>query len=76
MEIKTYTKIAIDMDNKDLELLRNASDLVTSLIITMNKNNALNVICNDYDGVRTFTKEDLQRVTDILEYLQDIDEIY
>ena len=76
MEIKTYTKIAIDMDNKDLELLRNASDLVTSLIITMNKNNALNVICNDYDGVRTFTKEDIQRVTDILEYLQDIDEIY
>ena len=42
----------------------------------MNKNNALNVTCNDYDGVRTFTKEDLQRVTDILEYLQDIDEIY
>ena len=34
MEIKTYTKIAVDMDNKDLELLRNASDLVTSLIIT------------------------------------------
>ena len=76
MEIKTYTKIAVDMDNKDLELLRNASDLVTSLIITMNKNNALNVICNDCDGGRTFTKEDLQRVTDILEYLQDIDEIY
>ena len=76
MEIKTYTKIAVDMDNHDLELLRNASDLVTSLIITMNKNNALNVICNDCDGVRTFTKEDLQRVTDILEYLQDIDEIY
>ena len=76
MEIKTYTKIAIDMDNKDLELLRNASDLVTSLIITMNKNNALNVVCNDCDGIRTFTKEDLQRVTDILEYLQDIDEIY
>ena len=76
MEVKTYTKIAVDMDNKDLELLRNASDLVTSLIITMNKNNALNVICNDCDGVRTFTKEDLQRVTDILEYLQDIDEIY
>lgn len=76
MEVKTYTKIAIDMDNHDLELLRNASDLVTSLIITMNKNNALNVICNDYDGVRTYTKEDLQRVTDILEYLQDIDEIY
>ena len=76
MEFKTYTKIAVDMDNKDLELLRNASDLVTSLIITMNKNNALNVICNDCDGVRTFTKEDLQRVTDILEYLQDIDEIY
>ena len=76
MEIKTYTKIAVDMDNKDLELLRNASDLVTSLIITMNKNNALNVICNDCDGVRTFTKEDIQRVTDILEYLQDIDEIY
>lgn len=76
MEVKTYTKIAVDMNNKDLELLRNASDLVTSLIITMNKNNALNVICNDYDGVRTFTKEDLQRVTDILEYLQDIDEIY
>lgn len=76
MEVKTYTKIAVDMDNHDLELLRNASDLVTSLIITMNKNNALNVICNDCDGVRTFTKEDLQRVTDILEYLQDIDEIY
>ena len=76
MEIKTYTKIAVDMDNHDLELLRNASDLVTSLIITMNKNNALNVICNDYDGVRTFTKEDIQRVTDILDYLQDIDEIY
>ena len=76
MEIKTYTKIAVHMDNHDLELLRNASDLVTSLIITMNKNNALNVICNDYDGVRTFTKEDIQRVTDILEYLQDIDEIY
>lgn len=76
MEFKTYTKIAVDMDNKDLELLRNASDLVTSLIITMNKNNALNVICNDCDGVRTYTKEDLQRVTDILEYLQDIDEIY
>ena len=76
MEIKTYTKIAVDMDNHDLELLRNASDLLTSLIITMNKNNALNVVCNDYDGVRTFTKEDLQRVTDILEYLQDIDEIY
>ena len=76
MEIKTYTKIAVDMDNHDLELLRNASDLLTSLIITMNKNNALNVICNDCDGVRTFTKEDLQRVTDILEYLQDIDEIY
>ena len=76
MEVKTYTKIAVDMDNKDLELLRNASDLVTSLIITMNKNNALNIICNDCDGVRTFTKEDLQRVTDILEYLQDIDEIY
>ena len=76
MEFKTYTKIAVDMDNKDLELLRNASDLVTSLIITMNKNNALNVICNDCDGVRTFTKEDLQRVTDILEYLQDIDKIY
>ena len=76
MEIKTYTKIAVDMDNHDLELLRNASDLVTSLIITMNKNNALNVVCNDCDSVRTFTKEDLQRVTDILEYLQDIDEIY
>ena len=76
MEIKTYTKIAVDMDNHDLELLRNASDLVTSLIITMNKNNALNVVCNDCDGIRTFTKEDLQRVTDILEYLQDIDEIY
>ena len=76
MEVKTYTKIAIDMDNHDLELLQNASDLVTSLIITMNKNNALNVICNDCDGVRTFTKEDIQRVTDILEYLQDIDEIY
>ena len=76
MEIKTYTKIAIDMDNHDLELLRNASDLLTSLIITMNKNNALNVTCNDCDGVHTFTKEDLQRVTDILEYLQDIDEIY
>ena len=76
MEVKTYTKIAIDMDNHDLELLQNASDLVTSLIITMNKNNALNVICNDCDGVRTYTKEDLQRVTDILEYLQDIDEIY
>ena len=76
MEIKTYTKIAVDMDNHDLELLRNASDLVTSLIITMNKNNALNVVCNDCDGVRTFTKEDLQRVADILEYLQDIDEIY
>ena len=76
MEVKTYTKIAVDMDNHDLELLRNASDLVTSLIITMNKNNALNVVCNDCDGVRTFTKEDLQRVTDILEYLQDIDEIY
>ena len=76
MEVKTYTKIAVDMDNHDLELLRNASDLVTSLIITMNNNNALNVICNDCDGVRTFTKEDLQRVTDILEYLQDIDEIY
>ena len=76
MEVKTYTKIAIDMDNHDLELLQNASDLVTSLIITMNKNNALNVICNDCDGVRTFTKEDLQRVTDILDYLQDIDEIY
>ena len=76
MEIKTYTKIAVDMDNHDLELLRNASDLLTSLIITMNKNNALNVVCNDCDGVRTFTKEDLQRVTDILEYLQDIDEIY
>ena len=76
MEIKTYTKIAVDMDNHDLELLRNASDLVTSLIITMNKNNALNVVCNDCDGVRTFTKEDLQRVTDILDYLQDIDEIY
>ena len=76
MEVKTYTKIAVDMDNHDLELLRNASDLVTSLIITMNKNNALNVICNDYDGVRTFTKEDIQRVTDILDYLQDIDEIY
>ena len=76
MEIKTYTKIAVDMDNHDLELLRNASDLVTSLIITMNKNNALNVVCNDCDGVRTFTKEDLQRVTNILEYLQDIDEIY
>ena len=64
------------MDNHDLELLRNASDLLTSLIITMNKNNALNVVGNDCDGVRTFTKEDLQRVTDILEYLQDIDEIY
>ena len=76
MEIKTYTKIAVDMDNHDLELLQNASNLVTSLIITMNKNNALNVVCNDCDGVRTFTKEDLQRVTDILEYLQDIDEIY
>ena len=76
MEVKTYTKIAIDMDNHDLELLQNASNLVTSLIITMNKNNALNVICNDCDGVRTFTKEDLQRVTDILDYLQDIDEIY
>ena len=76
MEVKTYTKIAVDMDNHDLKLLRNASDLVTSLIITMNKNNALNVVCNDCDGVRTFTKEDLQRVTDILEYLQDIDEIY
>ena len=76
MEIKTYTKIAVDMDNHDLELLRNASDLVTSLIITMNKNNALNIVCNDCDGVRTFTKEDLQRVTDILDYLQDIDEIY
>ena len=76
MEVKTYTKITVDMDNKDLELLRNASNLVTSLIITMNKNNALNVTCNDYDGVRTYTKEDLQRVTDILEYLQDIDEIY
>ena len=76
MEIRTYTKIAVDMDNNDLDLLRNASDLVTSLIITMNKNNALNVICNDYDGVRTYTKEDLQRVTDILDYLQDIDEIY
>ena len=76
MEVKTYTKIAVDMDNHDLELLRNASDLVTSLIITMNKNNDLNVVCNDYDGVRTFTKEDLQRVTDILDYLQDIDEIY
>ena len=76
MEIKTYTKIAVDRDNHDLELLRNASDLLTSLIITMNKNNALNVVCNDCDGVRTFTKEDLQRVADILEYLQDIDEIY
>ena len=76
MEVKTYTKIAIDMDNHDLELLQNASNLVTSLIITMNKNNDLNVVCNDCDGVRTFTKEDLQRVTDILDYLQDIDEIY
>ena len=76
MEVKTYTIIAVDMDNHYLELLRHASDLVTSLIITMNKNNALNVVCNDCDGVRTFTKEDLQRVTDILEYLQDIDEIY
>ena len=76
MEIKTYTKIAVDMDNHDLELLRNASDLVTSLIITMDKNKAENITCNDCDGVRTFTKEDLQRVTDILEYLQDIDEIY
>ena len=76
MEVKTYTKIAIDMDNHDLELLQNASDLVTSLIITMNKDNALNVTCNDYDGGRTFAKEDLQRVTDILDYLQDIDEIY
>ena len=35
MEVKTYTKIAVDMDNHDLELLRNASDLVTSLIITI-----------------------------------------
>lgn len=76
MEVKTYTKIAVDMDNKDLESLRNASDLVTSLIITMDKNKAENIICNDYDGGRSFNKEDLRRVTDILEYLQDIDEIY
>ena len=76
MEVKTYTKIAVDMDNHDLELLRNASDLVTSLIITMDKNKAENITCNDYDGGRSFTKEDLRRVTDILEYLQDIDEIY
>ena len=76
MEVKTYTKIAVDMDNKDLELLRNASDLVTSLIITMDKNKAENITCNDYDGCRSFNKEDLRRVTDILEYLQDIDEIY
>lgn len=76
MEVKTYTKIAVDMDNHDLELLRNASDLVTSLIITMDKNKAENITCNDYDGVRSFNKEDLRRVTDILEYLQDIDEIY
>ena len=76
MEIKTYTKIAVDMDNHDLELLRNASDLVTSLIITMDKNKAENITCNDYDGGRSFNKEDLQRVTNILEYLQDIDEIY
>ena len=76
MEIKNYKKIDDNMDKNDLELLRNEYDLVTSLIITMNKNNALNVICNDCDGGRTFAKEDLQRVTDILEYLQDIDEIY
>ena len=76
MEVKTYTKIAVDMDNHDLELLRNASDLVTSLIITMDKNKAENITCNDYDCGRSFNKEDLRRVTDILEYLQDIDEIY
>ena len=76
MEIKTYTKIAVDMDDHDLELLRNTSDLVTSLIITMDKNKAENITCNDYDGGRSFNKEDLRRVTDILEYLQDIDEIY
>ena len=76
MEIKTYTKIAVDMDNHDLESLRNASDLVTSLIITMDKNKAENITCNDYDGGRSFNKDDLRRVTDILEYLQDIDEIY
>ena len=76
MEIRTYTKIAVDMDNNDLDLLRNASNLVTSLIITMDKNKVENITCNDYDGGRSFTKEDLRRVTDILEYLQDIDEIY
>lgn len=76
MEIRTYTKIAVDMDNNDLDLLRNASDLVTSLIMTMDKNKAENITCNDCDGGRSFNKEDLRRVTDILEYLQDIDEIY
>ena len=29
MEIRAYTKIAVDMDNNDLDLLRNVSDLVT-----------------------------------------------
>ena len=76
MEIRTYTKIAVDMDNNDLDLLRNASNLVTSLIITMDKNKAENITCNDYDGGRSFNKEDLRHVTEILEYLQDIDEIY
>ena len=42
----------------------------------MDKNKVENITCNDYDGGRSFNKEDLRRVTDILEYLQDIDEIY
>lgn len=76
MEVKTYTKIAVDMNNNDLDLLQNTSNLVTSLIITMDQNKAENVACNGYDGCRTFTKEDLRRVADILEYLYGIDEIY
>ena len=46
------------------------------IAIIKNKNKAENITCNDYDGGRSFNKEDLRRVTDILEYLQDIDEIY
>ena len=39
-------------------------------------NDIKNITCNDYDGGRSFNKEDLRHVTEILEYLQDIDEIY